>query len=499
MAAVVLMAAALIAVKPAGEAMRLGSMAGAREYLDHTQQHAEVNKLMRTAAGDEKPISTNSQEEDGKIMRRMARESTYSYEQIRFLSNNIGPRLSGSPEAAAAVMYVAQQMRELGLDVRLEPVTVPHWVRGREEAYLMNYPKQVEGTNQKIVVTALGNSVATPEQGITASIVVVDNFQQLEQLSPDQVKGKIVLFNHRYSDFVAREGKWEDAAYEAAAQYRNNGPARAARKGAVAALVRSAGSGMFRLAHTGITKYEEGTPKIPAAAVPGEDADLICELAQEGPVAIHLVLTPRELTPERSYNVIADLKGAELPGQIVVVSGHLDSWDLGTGALDDASGVGIAMDVVRIIAKICPRPKRTIRFVAWMNEENGGAGGRTYADDYTSELLNYVAAIEIDDGDGRPLGLNVAGTDDRVRPISDVLHQLSDPIGSVVRVSESPGADLKMINQRGVPAIAPVQDTHRYFDYHHTAADTFDKVQIDEIRRVVEVVAPLAYALAQHD
>lgn len=499
MTAVVLMAAGLIALKPAGEAMGLGSTVDRREHLHVIPRYAEVHNGIGGATSNEKAFCTNSHEEDVETMRRMARESTYSREQIRFLSNNIGPRLSGSSAAVAAVTYVAQQMRELGLEVRLEPVTVPHWVRGREEADLVHYSKQVEGTNQKIVVTALGNTIATPEQGITASLMVVDNFQQLEQLPPDQVKGKIVLFNHRYDDFVARQGEWEDAAYEAVVQYRNDGPARAARKGAVAALVRSAGSGIFRLAHTGVTKYEVGTPKIPAAAVPGEDADLISELAEEGPVAIHLVLTPRELPPERSYNVIADLKGTELPRQILIVSAHLDSWDLGTGALDDASGVGIAMDVVRIIGKICPRPKRTIRFIAWINEENGGAGGRTYAEDYTSELQNHDAAIEIDDGDGRPLGLSVAGTDDRVGPISDALHQISDSIGGIVRVRESPGPDLKTINRRGVPAIAPLQDTHRYFDYHHTAADTFDKVRIDEIRRVVEVIAPLVYALAQHD
>jgi carboxypeptidase Q len=388
-------------------------------------------------------------------------------------------------------------MRALGLDVRLEPVTVRHWVRGKEEAELVAYPGQVEGTKQKILVTTLGNTVATPDQGITAPILVMDSFEQLDELPPDQVKGKIVLFNYRFDDFAAQAGRWEQA-YAAAVQYRSNGPARAAKKGAVAALVRSVGSGSFRLAHTGLTKYEEGARQIPAGAVPAEDADLISELAKEGPVEIHLVLTPRDLPSEQSYNVIADLKGGQISEQVVVVSGHLDSWDLGTGALDDATGVGIAMDAVRIIEKVCTHPKRTIRFIAWMNEENGGAGGHTYAQDHASELDNHIAAIEIDYGDGRPLGLNVAGPDERVAKLAEVLHTVADPVGGILRVSDSPGADLRSINDKGVPAIAPLQDARHYFDYHHTAADTFDKVRIDEMRRVLEVIAPLAYALAQY-
>jgi carboxypeptidase Q len=446
---------------------------------------------------DTTSIMTKTQS-DTDAIRDLARNSTYGYEQVRFLSNNIGPRLSGSPQAAAAVAYVAQQMRQLGLDVRLEPVTVRHWVRGREEAELARYPWQVEGTIQKILVTALGNTVATPDQGLTAQALVIDSFEQLDQLPADQVKGKIILFNYHLDDFAAEAGRSEQA-YAAAVEYRMNGPSRAAKKGAVAALVRSTGSGRFRLAHTGLTRYEEGAAQIPAGAVPAEDADLISNLSQQGPVEIHLVLTPRDVPPEQSYNVIADLKGNETPDQIVVVSAHLDSWDLGTGALDDATGIGIAMDVVRIIQEVCPHPRRTIRFVAWMNEENGGAGGRAYAQDHASELDNHVVAIEIDDGDGRPLGLKVAGPDERVAKISELLHVIGDPIGGVVRVSDSPGADLRAVNQKGVPAISPLQDARHYFDYHHTAGDTFDKVRIEEMRREIEVIAPLVYALAQHE
>jgi carboxypeptidase Q len=425
----------------------------------------------------------------------MARSSSYGYEQVRFLSNHIGPRLSGSPQAAAAIAYLAQEIHALGLEVRLEPVTVRHWVRGKEEAELVLYPGQVKGTAQKILVTALGNTVATPHEGIAAPLLVITSFEQLDALPADQVRGKIVMFNYRFDDQAAKAGRWEEA-YLSAVQYRSRGPVRAAKKGAVAALVRSVGSSGFRLAHTGLTTFEDGSPQIPAGAVPGEDAELISELAKEGRVEIRLVLSPRDLPPERSYNVVADLKGERIPEQIVLVSGHTDSWDLGTGALDDATGLGIAMDAIRIVKGVCPRPKRTIRFVAWMNEENGVAGGRTYAQDHASELANHVAAIEVDYGDGRPIALNVAGTVERVAPISEILHEIADSIGGVRRANDSPATDIRPMNEKGVVAIAPMQDARHYFDYHHTAADTFDKVRIDEMRQVIEVIAKLAYGLA---
>lgn len=422
--------------------------------------------------------------------------SGYFQEQVRFLSNSIGPRLSGSPQAVAAVEYVAKQMRDLGFEVRLEPVTVGHWVRGREEARLVRYPGQAPGTSQKLVVTALGNSVPTRPEGITERVIVVNTFEELDRLPAEEVKGKIVLFNHSFDEFAALAGR-ADEAYGAAVPYRSSGPARAARRGAVAALVRSIGPRGLRLAHTGLTEYEQNGPRIPAGAVTTEDADLIAELAARGEVETHLVLTPQDLPLEQSYNVIADLKGWQHPEQIVLVSGHLDSWDLGTGALDDASGLAIAMDVLRVIKAVNPKPKRTIRFVAWMNEENGLAGGRTYADEHESELPNHIAAVEIDYGDGRPLGLNVSATHDRLKTISALLHAIGDPIGGVVNVGDCPGVDLIPMNQAGVPAIAPLQDARHYFDYHHTAADTFDKVRFEELRRNLMVLSSLVYVLAQ--
>jgi carboxypeptidase Q len=433
---------------------------------------------------------------DLQALQTAALASDYAYNQVRHLCDNIGPRLTGSAQAAGAVQYVAQELRDLGLEVQLDPVTVRHWVRGREEAQLLRYPGQIAATQQKIVVTSLGNAVAAPEEGLTAPVVVAENFEAFDRLSEADIKGKIVLFNHAFDEDLALAGR-AGQAYDNAVQYRKDGASRAAKKGAVAVLVRSVGAPGFRLAHTGALVYQEDAPKIPAGAVTTEDADLIATLAGLGPVEMHLVLTPRDLPPEQSYNVVADLKGSEHPEQVIIVSGHVDSWDLGTGAIDDASGIGIAMDVVRIIRSVNPKPKRTLRFIGWMNEENGLAGGAAYAEQHKPELANHIAAIEIDLGDGRPLGFEIHATPARLAQLLPTLHALGDPIGGVVLDDDAPGADLSAMDKAGVPTISPLQDARHYFDYHHTAGDTFDKVHEQELRLNVEALSALAYVLAQ--
>ncbi len=278
---------------------------------------------------------------------RAALASDYAYKQTAYLCNNIGPRLSGSPQANAAVEYVATEMRKLGVDVKLEKVTVPHWVRGIETGELTEYKGQAKGTTQKVVLTALGGSVATPKEGITAEVVVVENYDQLEAMGRDKITGKIVLYNAKFDRQLAASGRGTEA-YSQAVAYRGAGASRAAQFGAIAALNRSAGGAEYRLAHTGSLFYLPNAPKIPAAAITAEDAELIAYLAAQGKVKLHLTLTPQTLPDETSYNVIADLQGSEHPEQIVIVSGHLDSWDLGTGALDDASGVAVAMQTANL-------------------------------------------------------------------------------------------------------------------------------------------------------
>src|SRR3989442_3246541 len=304
---------------------------------------------------------------DLRKLQQAALSSDYAYRQLAHLTDSIGPRLTGSAQAEAAVEYVAGEMRRLGLQVTLEKLSVPHWVRGEETGALVNYPGQVPRMTQKILLTALGGSVPTPPEGLTAEVVVVNNFDELNALGRDKVAGKMVLFNARFDRAMAAQG-FGGEAYGQAVAYRGAGPSAAARLGAVAALNRSAGGAEFRLPHTGATRYAEDAPKIPAAAVTAEDADLIARLAARGSVNMRLVLTPQQLPDAVSYNVIADLKGSEHPEQVGIVSCHLDSWDLGTGAIDDGAGVVVAMQTVQLIKQLGLHPKRTIRFITWMNE-----------------------------------------------------------------------------------------------------------------------------------
>jgi carboxypeptidase Q len=425
-----------------------------------------------------------------------AMQDDYAYRQTAHLTDNIGPRPAGSPQAAGAVQYVAGELRKLGLEVRLEKVSVPHWVRGEERAELVSYPGQVPGTRQKIVVTALGSmDNATPPQGITAEILVVDSFAQLAAMPREKVAGRIVVFNHPFDRGKAAAG-FGLAAYEEAVAYREGGRGAAAPLGAVAVLVRSVGGAEFRLPHTGETGYDAKLPAIPAAAVTAEDAELIARLARQGLVRMHLVLTPRLLPNVDSYNVIADLKGAEHPEQVVIVSGHLDSWDLGTGALDDAAGVAVSMEAAALLQQLHLRPRRTIRVVAWMAEEVGIFGGRAYWKQHAGEVANHFAAIETDLGAGHPVGINVSGDDSIVPLLQPVAAVLRASGAGILRPSDDTGADIIPLKIAGVPTFSPLQDARTYFDYHHTAADTLDKINPRELRENAAVVAVLAYALA---
>jgi carboxypeptidase Q len=430
-----------------------------------------------------------------KQLQQAALQSNYAYRQTAYLSNNIGPRLSGSAQAQKAVEYVAEELRRLGLEVKLQRLMVPHWVRGEEQAALVSYPGQAAGTVQKIVLTALGDSVATPPAGLTAEVIVVNSFDELTALGREKAAGKIVLFNVRFDKRMAEQG-FGGQAYGQAINYRGKGPSAAARLGAVAALVRSIGGGEYRLPHTGQTRYEEDAPKIPAAAVAAEDAELIAHLAGEGRVRMRLLLTPQRLPDAVSYNVIADLKGSEHPEQIVIVSGHLDSWDLGTGALDDAAGVAMAMQTAQLIKQLKLRPRRTIRVIAYMNEENGTVGAKTYAKEYEVELANHFAAIESDLGAGHPLGFSVKAPPAALPLLEPISNVLESSGAGLSQLSDSTGTDIEPLSKAGVPTFAPWQDSRTYFDYHHTAADTLDKVVPRELAENAAVMAVLAYGLA---
>jgi len=430
-------------------------------------------------------------------VRDAALQSDYAYQRLEDLTDLVGPRLSGSPGAAAAVNQVADELRKLGAKVTLQPVKVPHWVRGEERASLVDYQGRPAGVAQKIVLAALGGSGATPAAGITAPVIVVRTFEELKARAAE-VKGRIVLFDVPFDQNMADRGL-AGTAYGQAVAFRGAGPRMAAEMGAAAALVRAVGGAAYRIPHTGATLLKDDA-RIPAAAVTIEDSMLIARLSRRGPVTMHLTLTPQILPDADSYNVIADWPGTDKADEIVLVSGHLDSWDLATGANDDASGVVSAMEVINTLRKLDYHGRRTIRVVAWMNEENGGRGGHTYDAVNKKVAEKHFAAYEDDNGSGRPFGVR-AGISQAGAKLLAPLQAALYPMGAgAFRREDVMGAgDLHDLEDSGVPTFEPWIDSSDYFNYHHTPADTFDKVNPENLRRHAAVMATTAWFLANMD
>ncbi len=421
--------------------------------------------------------------------------NSQGYETLAHLTDDIGPRLSGSKNAELAVRWTTQRFRDWGIDVRNERVMVPHWVRGEERGRL------VSQNNQQLTLTALGGSIATPAAGITGDVIEVTSYEQLTALgTAGQVKGKIVLYNLPMDMQLIESGRAFEA-YSKAVIFRGIGASRAAEQGAVAAVVRSVASASLRSPHTGSMRYLEEVPKkIPAAAVSTEDADLMHRLLAKGErVRLHLVLTPRTLPDAESANVIAEIRGSERPEEIVLIGGHLDSWDLGTGAIDNGSGVAMVMETMRVLKELGIRPKRTIRAVLFMNEENGGRGGKGYFENAAKreELHRHVAAIETDAGAAPPVGfistLDAASLE-RVQARMRVLSRIA-PMYFVS--SKHTGADTSPLTDAGIPGFGLVPNPRHYFDLHHSAADTLDKVEPKALAQNTAALAALAYVLAE--
>ncbi|WP_338760862.1 M20/M25/M40 family metallo-hydrolase [Massilia sp. METH4] len=428
-------------------------------------------------------------------IRDTAMASDWAYQRLEDMTDLIGPRLSGSPGAAAAVQQVADAMRKLGAKVTLQPVKVPHWVRGEERGQLVEYAGRPQGVVQNVVLTALGGSGATPAEGLTAPVIIVRDFDELKARGAE-VKGKIVLFEVAFDQGMANAGLG-GPAYRHGSAFRTRGPALAAELGAAAALVRAVGGADYRLTHTGTTSLSDGK-RIPAASVTAEDAMLIARLSRRGPVTMKLVLTPKTLPDADSYNVIADLPGTDKADEVVIVSGHLDSWDLATGAHDDAAGVTASMGVLETLQKLKLKPRRTIRMIAWMNEENGGRGGETYHQANKAALDKQFAAIESDGGvAGRTFGVQ-AGIRPQYEKLFAPLQASLVPIGAgVLQRRDVIGAgDLHTMEADGVPSFTPLVDSSVYFNYHHTPADTFDKVDPNLLKRHVAVMSALTWYLA---
>ena len=406
--------------------------------------------------------------------------SNKAYARLAHLTDHIGHRLSGSKGLELAVEWALREMRRDGLDnVRGEKVMVPHWVRGQESLDLTS------PVTRSLPMLGLGNSVGTPPGGITAAAIVVRSFDELDRLG-EQIRGKIVVYNVPFTD------------YGATVQYRHFGASRAARHGAVAAIVRSVTPVSLQTPHTGGMAYEEGQARIPTAATTIESAELLQRLHDRGdrPV-LRLKMDAKFLPDAESANVIGEIKGSERPDEVIIVSGHYDSWDVGHGAHDDGGGCIIAWESVRLLKELGLRPRRTIRVVLYTNEENGLRGGTAYRDAHRSELAKHILAIEADSGTYQPVGFGLAATaSPQARANILEIAKLLSGIRADRIAEDGGGADIGPIMREGVLGASLDVDSSRYFDIHHTPADTLDKIDPQHLALCVATMAVMAYTVA---
>ena len=411
---------------------------------------------------------------------RAATRDSAAYERLARLVDGFGHRQAGSRSLEAAIDWILSQMKKDGLqNVRGEPVQVTRWVRGVESAVL------VKPRLDTLHMLGLGGSVGTPKGGVTAQVLVVSSFEDLERRKAE-ARGKIVLFDVPFTE------------YEETRRYRSDGPSAAARVGAMACLVRSVASFSIRSPHTGRTTYDSTVARIPAAAVSVEDAMMLHRMQDRGEqVVVTLTMGARQLAPVPSRNVVAELVGREKPDEVVVLGGHIDSWDVGQGAMDDGGGSVAAWEAVRLMKELGLRPRRTVRVVLWTNEENGVEGGRGYRDAHKADLGRHVMAMESDGGVFAPTGFAFAGSDSAAALVRQAASLLGS-IGAtkVERVPDSPDADIGPLVEEGVPGIGLRVEDSRYFWYHHTEGDTLDKLDPGEVARCVAAMAVMAYVIA---
>jgi carboxypeptidase Q len=418
-------------------------------------------------------------------LRDRALLGTQAADWVRGLTDTAGHRMPGSPGDRIAIEWALATLRAQGFsNVRAEKVTVQVWRRGLETG-VVTAPHRHE-----LVLTALGGSVPTPEGGLEAEILEVASLEALDAKG-EAARGKIVFFNKRM------ERRADGAGYGRAVDVRGRGASRAAKHGAVGVLIRSIGTDDTRVPHTGGMRYETDAPKIPAAALSAPDADLLERLGHEGkPVRVRFTLTCGDAPPGESANVIGEIRGHEAPREIVLLGAHLDSWDKGTGALDDGAGCGIVIEAARLIGQLPRKPRRTVRVVLFANEEHGLDGANAYQREHAAELPLHAAALETDSGTGPPIGMSW-NAGDASEPLIQEIQALLEPLGvTSLRAEATGGADIHQLRRDGVPVFSIQQDMFRYFDLHHTDNDTFDKIERDSLDRMVAAVAAFAYCAA---
>jgi carboxypeptidase Q len=408
-----------------------------------------------------------------------AQRDQFAWNRLAELTDTYGARFSGSDNLARAIVWATETMKKDGLEnVRTERVMVPRWVRGSESLEMMSPPQH------DIPMLGLGGSVGTPATGIEADVLVVKSFDELDRRSAE-AKGKIVLFNAAYTSYGQTNA------------YRTGGASAAARHGAVASLVRSIGPVGLRTPHTGNMSYAEGVTRIPAAAITAEDAERMQRLADRAvPIRVRLKMDARFEDDVESFNVVGEIRGSELPDEIVLVGGHFDSWDVGTGASDDGVGCIVTWEAARLMQKLGIRPRRTVRVVLFTNEENGIRGGNAYRDAHLQEARQHVLAIESDSGVFAPARLGFTGPPDAVKMMNDIGTLLA-PLGLQNIGQGGGGADIGPIATAGkVPMLAYQGDATRYFTIHHTPADTVDRIAPDEVSKAAAALAVVTYVVA---
>lgn len=412
-----------------------------------------------------------------------------AYAMLVDLTTTVGNRLSGSLGYDKAVKWAQRQLMRCGVDtVWLEPVTIPHWTRGNiEKAEIIS-----KRNKRPISICALGGSVATAADGITARVIEVHSLEEVRSLGA-LAKGKIVFYNRPFDNTIVNTFE----AYGKAVDQRGRGAVEAAQVGAIGVLVRSMTNAIDRNPHTGAMRVYDSIPKIPAAAISTVDAEVLsAALKNDASLVVHMTLNCKTMPDVPSYNVIGEIRGKEFPDEIVLIGAHLDSWDKGTGAHDDGSGVVQCIDALRLIKKLQIPPKRTIRCVLFANEENGIRGAKTYAANINNSLKRHIAAIESDEGGFTPRGFGVTSDSAALKKLGQY-SEILDVVNAGNFDHGGGGADIEQITTPGTVFIGLRPDNQRYFDYHHSDLDTIDKVHPRELQLGCIAMAILTWCISQ--
>ncbi|MBU9935402.1 MAG: M20/M25/M40 family metallo-hydrolase [Ferruginibacter sp.] len=441
------------------------------------------------------PGMAPAQNDDSVTIRRISNEilaKGTAYENLRYLCKKVGPRLSGSPQAQKAVEATFRMLKDAGADtVYLQPCMVPHWVRGEKE---QGYIQVANGTKYQLKLCALGNSEGTGKKGLTASVIEVRNFEELDRLGTDLIKGKIVFFNYPMNPAYVRSFM----AYGESGSYRTRGPARAAKYGAVGVMIRSLASNLDDFPHTGTTIYNDSFPKIPAVAISTNDAEWLSNQLRKKMVTTAYFRTTSTMLPDApSFNVVGEIRGTEFPAEIITVGGHLDSWDLAEGAQDDGAGCVQSIEVIRAFKALGIKPRRTIRAVMFMNEENGGRGGAKYLEVAKEKNEKHIFALESDAGGFTPRGFGLDMPEEKRQKVIS-WKNLFYPYGVYELAAGGGGSDIAPLKQIGTALAGLSPDSQRYFDLHHAATDTFEAVSKRELHLGAVNMTALIYLVDKY-